>query len=130
MEALGSGLSPSGLCTGVRSRRTRSPSANRKRARHLLVATGHEFISQGRTVLFASTFQLVQRLLAAKRDLRLTQELRKLDRFESLILDDIGYVQQGRKEMEVLVTLLATAAACSLRGTSSSASGTRSSKTR
>ncbi len=46
-------------------------------------------------------------LLAAKRDLRLEQELKKLDRFDVLILDDIGYVQQSREEMEVLFTLLA-----------------------
>ena len=56
---------------------------------------------------FTPAFQIVQRLLAAKRDLRLTQELRKLDRFEVLIVDDIGYVQQSREEMEVLFTLLA-----------------------
>ena len=49
----------------------------------------------------------MQRLLAAKRDLRLPQELAKLDRFECLILDDIGYVQHDRDEMEVLFTLLA-----------------------
>ncbi len=74
---------------------------------HLMAALGQELVRQNRTVLFAPTFQLVQRLLAAKRDLRLTQELRKLDRFEALILDDIGYVQQNREEMEVLFTLLA-----------------------
>lgn len=34
-------------------------------------------------------------------------ELRRLDRYEVLILDDIGYVQQSRDEMEVLFTLLA-----------------------
>ena len=33
--------------------------------------------------------------------------LAKLDRFECLILDDIGYVQHDRDEMEVLFTLLA-----------------------
>ena len=49
---------------------------------------------------------LVQRLLAAKRDLRLPQELAKLDRFECLILDDIGYVQHDRDEMEVHFTPL------------------------
>jgi DNA replication protein DnaC len=49
----------------------------------------------------------VERLLSAKRDLRLSQELRKLDRFEVLILDDLGYMQQNREEMEVLFTLLA-----------------------
>ena len=58
-------------------------------------------------VLFTPTGALVQRLLAAKRDLRLPQELAKLDRFECLILDDIGYVQHDRDEMEVLFTLLA-----------------------
>ena len=74
---------------------------------HLLSGLGHELVRQNRTVLFTPTFQIVQRLLAAKRDLRLGQELRKLDHFEALILDDIGYVQQNREEMEVLFTLLA-----------------------
>jgi DNA replication protein DnaC len=74
---------------------------------HLLAGLGHELVRHNRTVLFAPAFQIVQRLLAAKRDLRLSQELRKLDRFEALILDDIGYVQQNREEMEVLFTLLA-----------------------
>jgi DNA replication protein DnaC len=50
---------------------------------------------------------LVQRLLIAKRDLRLSQELKKLDKFEAVFIDDIGYVQQDREEMEVLFTLLA-----------------------
>jgi DNA replication protein DnaC len=74
---------------------------------HLLAAVGHDLITQGHTVLWVSTAALVQRLLAAKRDLRLPQELAKLDRFACLILDDIGYVQHDRDEMEVLFTLLA-----------------------
>jgi DNA replication protein DnaC len=53
------------------------------------------------------TALLVQRLLQAKRDLRLSQELKRLDKFEALLIDDIGYVQQDREEMEVLFTLLA-----------------------
>ena len=32
---------------------------------------------------------------------------KKLDRFEAIILDDLGYVQQSREEMEVLFTFLA-----------------------
>jgi DNA replication protein DnaC len=63
-------------------------------------------VELGCPVLFSPTAALVQRLLAAKRDLRLPQELAKLDRFECLILDDIGYVQHDRDEMEVLFTLL------------------------
>ena len=43
----------------------------------------------------------------AKRDLRLNRELRRLDRIEYLILDDIGYVQHHRSDMEVLFALLA-----------------------
>lgn len=74
---------------------------------HLAAALGHELIQLGRSVYFAPTYALVQRLLDAKRALRLPHELAKLDRFECLILDDIGYVQQDRDEMEVLFTLLA-----------------------
>ncbi len=58
-------------------------------------------------VLFTPTFKLVTQLLAAKRDLKLTAALVKLDRFDVVILDDIGYVQQSREEMEVLFTVLA-----------------------
>jgi DNA replication protein DnaC len=74
---------------------------------HLLAALAHELILQGQPVLWASTANLVQRLLAAKRELRLPQLLAQLDRFAWVILDDIGYVQHDRDEMEVLFTLLA-----------------------
>jgi len=74
---------------------------------HLLAALGRELILQGTAVWWTSTASLVQRLLAAKRDLRLPQELKRLDRYGCLILDDIGYVQHDRDEMEVLFTLLA-----------------------
>jgi DNA replication protein DnaC len=74
---------------------------------HLLAAVGHDLIAHGHTVLWVSTAALVQRLLAAKRDLRLPQELARLDRVACLILDDIGYLQHDRDEMEVLFTLLA-----------------------
>lgn len=74
---------------------------------HLVCALGHELVQRGHRVLFTPTFALVQRLLAAKRDLRLEKELAGLDRFDAVILDDIGYVQQNRDEMEVLFTFLA-----------------------
>nr|MDE2610573.1 IS21-like element helper ATPase IstB [Burkholderiales bacterium] len=74
---------------------------------HFASALGHVLVELGCPVLFAPTAALVQRLLAAKRDLRLPKELARLDRFECLILDDIGYVQHDRDEMEVLFTLLA-----------------------
>jgi DNA replication protein DnaC len=74
---------------------------------HLTAALGHEPVQQGQRVLWTSTAGLVQRLLAAKRDLRLPQVLAQLDRAACLVLDDIGYVQHDRDEMEVLFTLLA-----------------------
>ena len=74
---------------------------------HVACAIGHELIRRGRRVLFSPTYALVQRLLSAKRDLRLEKELAALDRFDAVILDDIGYVQQDRDEMEVLFTFLA-----------------------
>jgi len=74
---------------------------------HAACALGHALVDAGHSVLFTPTFQLVQELLAAKRELDLPRALKKLDRFELLILDDIGYVQQSPEEMEVLFTLLA-----------------------
>jgi DNA replication protein DnaC len=58
-------------------------------------------------VLFTTCSLLVQQLLVAKRDLRLAKVLKKLSSFDALIIDDLGYVQQSREEMEVLFTLLA-----------------------
>ena len=74
---------------------------------HLLAALGHELVQQGQSVYFTSCVLLVQRLLQAKQALVLERELRRLDKYEALIIDDLGYVQQSREEMEVLFTLLA-----------------------
>jgi DNA replication protein DnaC len=74
---------------------------------HFAAAVGRQLVQSGHSVLFTPTYRLVDELLCAKRDLLLKQELRRLDCFEVLILDNIGYVQQSRDEMEVLFTLLA-----------------------
>lgn len=75
---------------------------------HFLCALGRELIlRQARSIYFTPTFKLVQQLLEAKKNLRLDALLRRLDRFDGIILDDLGYVQQSREEMEVLFTFLA-----------------------
>jgi DNA replication protein DnaC len=74
---------------------------------HALAALGQELIRSGRKVLMYTCSLLVQQLLVAKRDLRLPKMLKQLSRCPALIIDDIGYVQQSREEMEVLFTLLA-----------------------
>jgi DNA replication protein DnaC len=74
---------------------------------HLLCAIGQELIRSGRKVYFSPCSLLVQDLLIAKRDLKLSRVLKRLAGFDAMIIDDIGYVQQSREEMEVLFTLLA-----------------------
>lgn len=75
---------------------------------HFLAVVGRELILRHRIpVLFVPTFKLVQQLLVAKKALRLEAELRRLDRYPAVILDEFGYVQQDREEMEVLFTFLA-----------------------
>ena len=74
---------------------------------HLLCAIGQELVHRGYRVYFSPCSLLVQELLVAKRDLKLSRVLKHLSRFDALVIDDIGYVQQSREEMEVLFTLLA-----------------------
>ena len=74
---------------------------------HLLCAIGHELILQGKRVIFYPSSLLIQELLQAKRELLLPKYLKRLDKFDAIIIDDIGYVQQDKYEMEVLFTLLA-----------------------
>ena len=75
---------------------------------HLLCALGQELIrQQERPVYFSPCSLLVQELLVGKRDLKLSRVLKRLSKFDVVIIDDIGYVQQSRDEMEVLFTLLA-----------------------
>jgi len=74
---------------------------------HAAAAIGHALVDRGHSVLFAPAYKVVQDLLAAKRDLVLPRALRRLDVFDLLILDDIGYVQQSPDEAEVLFTMMA-----------------------
>ncbi len=74
---------------------------------HVACALGHALTEAGHSVLFTPTYALVQHLQAAKRALELPRILRKLDRFELLILDDIGYTRQSAEDAEVLFTLMA-----------------------
>jgi len=74
---------------------------------HALCALSEQLVLSGRSVLFTTCSLLVQQLLIAKRDLRLPKLIKQFSSFEGLIIDDLGYVQQSREEMEVLFTLLA-----------------------
>jgi hypothetical protein len=73
----------------------------------VLTYSNWELVRAGQRVLFTKCNALVQTLLLAKRDLTLKTVLRRLANWDVLIIDDLGYVQQSREEMEVLFTLLA-----------------------
>lgn len=74
---------------------------------HLLTGLCHALIDRGWRVLFVRTGDLVQRLQAARRDLRLPAEIAKLDRFDLLVLDDVTYVKRDQAETSVLFELIA-----------------------
>jgi DNA replication protein DnaC len=74
---------------------------------HLLQAVGQELIRKGRRIFFTTCEMLVQELLIAKRDLKLSKLIKNYARYEGMIIDDLGYIRQTREEMEVVFTLLA-----------------------
>lgn len=74
---------------------------------HLAAALAREWCLRGRSVLFTTASAIVQDLLAAKRDLKLNQVLKKLDKYQAVIIDDISYIPQERDETDVLFVLLA-----------------------
>lgn len=75
---------------------------------HCLCAIARELILRHQiSVWFTPAFKLVQQLLRAKEQLRLDEQLKRLGRFELIIIDDIGYLQHDRAEMEVLFNFFA-----------------------
>ncbi len=74
---------------------------------HLLCGICHELTRQGKKVYFVTCDLMVQELLRAKQELLLDKLLKKMGRYDVLMIDDFGYVKQNREEMEVLFTLLA-----------------------
>lgn len=75
---------------------------------HLVSAIAHELIqTHEKRIRFTTCSLLVQELLLAKRELKLSRYLKRMSRFDALVIDEVGYIQQNRDEMEVLFTLLA-----------------------
>lgn len=74
---------------------------------HLVSGLAHELIRRNRRIYFTTCALLLQDLLKAKKELKLVQLIKKLNKFGAIFIDDIGYVQQEKEEMEVLFTLLA-----------------------
>jgi len=74
---------------------------------HLLSGIAQELSRREHRVMFKSCEEWVELLLHQKAEINLSAYLKKLDKYELLFIDDIGYVQKNREEMEVLFSLLA-----------------------
>ena len=74
---------------------------------HLSIALAREWCLQGRKCLYITAANLVQNLLVAKSKMALSNCIKKLDRFEVLIIDDISYIPYEKTESDVLFILLA-----------------------
>lgn len=74
---------------------------------HLAVSLAREWCLRGRRTYFTTAAALVQELLKAKRDLKLNSLLKRLDKFEAVVIDDLSYIPQEREETDVLFVLLA-----------------------
>lgn len=74
---------------------------------HLAAAIARRMVELGKRVKFCSSIALVQQLQQAKLQLQLQGALKKLDRFDLLVLDDLGYVKKSEAETSVLFELIA-----------------------
>ena len=74
---------------------------------HLAAAIARRMVEFGKRVKFCSSIALVQQLQQAKLQLQLQSALKKLDRFDLLVLDDLGYVKKSEAETSVLFELIA-----------------------
>ena len=74
---------------------------------HLSIALAREWCLQGRKCLYITAANLVQELLVAKSKMTLSNYIKRLDRVEVLIIDDISYIPYEKSESDVLFVLLA-----------------------
>jgi DNA replication protein DnaC len=73
---------------------------------HLAAAIGYAQIDMNKRVLMTSATELVQNLQRDKKNYQLPESLSKLDKYDLLILDDIGYVKKDEGETSVLFELI------------------------
>lgn len=62
---------------------------------HIALALGLELISKGMSVRFVTAVNLAQELLAAKDEHRLPKALKSYEKFDLVIVDELGYIGLG-----------------------------------
>lgn len=74
---------------------------------HLSIGLARKWCLEGRRLYYSNACHLVQDLLRAKQEMKLKEKIKKLDKYEVLLIDDISYIPFGREETDVLFQLLA-----------------------
>lgn len=74
---------------------------------HLAAAIGLHLIEKGIRVKWLPATELVQLLQQAKKELELMAVMSRLDKYRTLIIDDIGYVKKSDAETQVLFEFIA-----------------------
>jgi DNA replication protein DnaC len=74
---------------------------------HLSVAIGLQACSKGYKVFFDTTASLINTLIEAKNEFRLTKKLAQLCRFDLNICDELGYIPFDRQGTDLLFQLVA-----------------------
>ena len=101
---------------------------------HLAIALGIKACQHGYRVAFATAQQWVTRLEEAQERNTLDQELKRLERYQLLIVDEVGYLPLERQAANLLFALvsppLRTRQRSSSPATAGSKPGARSSATR
>lgn len=69
---------------------------------HLVSALGVTACTKGYRVLFTTAAELLMSLIAAKREDRLKQRLTSLERYEFVIIDELGYIPFEREATDLL----------------------------
>ncbi len=80
---------------------------------HLAIATGIRACEGNFRVMFKTAAGLVNELIEAKRDNRLTYTIKQLKQVDLLILDELGYITFDLPGAELLFQLLASRYECS-----------------
>lgn len=74
---------------------------------HLACGIGYALIEKNVRVKFTSATGIVQDLQRAKANLCLAEMLTRMDKYDVIIVDDIGYVKKTSQETQVLFELIA-----------------------
>jgi DNA replication protein DnaC len=73
---------------------------------HLAIALTQKLCEKGFRCYFTSTHVLIEHLLEAQKDLTFTQLFKRLDRFDLLVCDELGYLPQTKDGADLLFQLI------------------------